>query len=486
LSTIEVGSKHSRDLTDNFSKFYQAANNDPKGKYKAYVLRGDRQRMADFLTVLRLNGIKYGYAGKEGAAAGYDYQKDQTTTVSYQPDDVVVSIFQPASVLATVLLEPNTFVADSNTYDITAWSLPFAFGLDAYGLTTRLEPDSAYKRKQELAPQPSDKTIAFAVEGGWKQIAFLARAQAMGMRARAAHRPFTVDGRSYPAGTVVVSRGDNRFLGADFARRIQQVAVEAGVWAYPINTGFVEKGPDLASDFMPAMRKASVAVLHGDNTDNNAYGAVWYLLEQKLQQPFSSIQAENLSAAVLNQYNTLIVPDGYYDNEAIKKRIAEWVSQGGRLILLGGAVRSFVGLEGFALQEKAPAEKETDTTKQHRHPRFCDEMRHGIAYNLPGAIFTTDIDDSHPLLAGISRYHTLKNTSDVYGFSDRYQSLVRIGEQPVVRGFAGSVVKPKLSDTPVLAVQQSGSGKIVYFIDDPTFRAFWYQGLTLFANSLYH
>jgi hypothetical protein len=33
--------------------------------------------------------------------------------------------------LAKVLLEPRTFVADSNTYDITAWALPYAYGLQA-------------------------------------------------------------------------------------------------------------------------------------------------------------------------------------------------------------------------------------------------------------------------------------------------------------------------------------------------------------------
>ena len=36
--------------------------------------------------------------------------------------------------MANVLLEPQTVVTDSNTYDITAWALPYAYGLNAYAV----------------------------------------------------------------------------------------------------------------------------------------------------------------------------------------------------------------------------------------------------------------------------------------------------------------------------------------------------------------
>ena len=56
---------------------------------------------------------------------------------------MVINAYQPKSVLLNVLLEPKTFVADSNTYDITAWSLPYAYGLKAYGLKESLKPATA-------------------------------------------------------------------------------------------------------------------------------------------------------------------------------------------------------------------------------------------------------------------------------------------------------------------------------------------------------
>ena len=34
--------------------------------------------------------------------------------------------------LVKVLFEPNTVVVDSNTYDITAWAMPYAYGVAAY------------------------------------------------------------------------------------------------------------------------------------------------------------------------------------------------------------------------------------------------------------------------------------------------------------------------------------------------------------------
>lgn len=45
---------------------------------------------------------------------------------------------QAHGVLARVLLEPITQVNDSNTYDITTWSLPYAYGVHGYASKDKL------------------------------------------------------------------------------------------------------------------------------------------------------------------------------------------------------------------------------------------------------------------------------------------------------------------------------------------------------------
>lgn len=47
-------------------------------------------------------------------------------------------------------------------------------------------------------------------------------------------------------------------------------------------------------------------------------------------------------------------------------------------------------------------------------------------------------------------------------------------------GFVGSTAKENLKDGTAIAVQQIGSGTVVYFADDPVFRSFWENGETAF------
>ena len=74
--------------------------------------------------------------------------------VSVAAEDMVISAYQPKSTLLKILFEPNSTLEDSATYDITAWSLPYAFGLQTYGLTTRLNPVST----TSPAPAPGAST----------------------------------------------------------------------------------------------------------------------------------------------------------------------------------------------------------------------------------------------------------------------------------------------------------------------------------------
>ena len=116
-------------------KFYDNSRTNPPGEYKTYVIKNDNQDKINALAkMLDRNGIQYGFGLKGLTFPGYDYFTGKTKDYTPAQNDLVISAYQSKSVLLNVLLEPKTFVADSNTYDITAWSLPYAFGLKTYGV----------------------------------------------------------------------------------------------------------------------------------------------------------------------------------------------------------------------------------------------------------------------------------------------------------------------------------------------------------------
>jgi hypothetical protein len=109
--------------------------------YKTYVIKNDNnEKVNELAKMLTRNGIQFGYGLANKSVTGYNYFTGATDQYNVDANDLVVNAYQPKSVLLHVLLEPKTFIPDSATYDITAWALPYAYGLKAYGVKESYKP----------------------------------------------------------------------------------------------------------------------------------------------------------------------------------------------------------------------------------------------------------------------------------------------------------------------------------------------------------
>ena len=81
--------------------------------------------------LLDAHEIHYSNAGSNKTYA-YSYQSNRNESLQTNSTDLLISTSQPKGKLVDVLFEQNAKLSDSLTYDITAWSLPYAYGLDAY------------------------------------------------------------------------------------------------------------------------------------------------------------------------------------------------------------------------------------------------------------------------------------------------------------------------------------------------------------------
>ncbi len=169
LSTIETASMNADKALDEFKKYFDNSRTNPPGDYKTYVIKNDNPDNISLLgQLLKRNGIKFGF-GVKAKAIGYNYVSGKDEEVDIDTHDMVVSAYQSKAVLLNVLLEPKTLIPDSNTYDITAWSLPYAYGLKAYGLKEKIKPfrrrSSATMPKQLLA-RPANDHLRLCVNVG--------------------------------------------------------------------------------------------------------------------------------------------------------------------------------------------------------------------------------------------------------------------------------------------------------------------------------
>jgi len=244
------------------------------------------------------------------------------------------------------------------------------------------------------------------------------------------------------------------------------------------------------------MNAPRIAALVGDQTSSLSAGAIWHFFEQQLKYPITQIGTDYFRSIELRDYDVLIVPEGRYQmfNEETLKGVQEWVSAGGRLILLSGALNAFADKNGFALKKYATDEakkeaekKEKDEAAKNVLTTYESAQRKGISESISGAIYKITLDKSHPLAFGLGdHYYTLK-TNELY--FDYLQSGWNVGvikgKAKPVQGFAGHLINKKMDNSFVFGVEDKGRGKIVYIVDDPLFRNFWESGKMLFSNAVF-
>jgi len=483
LSTVEVASNNTSKLNEEFKKFYQPKNY----KYKSYVLNGDVDKKRALTSLLDKHGIKYGW-GKKGIAKGFKYNTGVNGSLQTSESSLVISTNQKKGTLVKVLFEPDAKLSDSLTYDITAWSLPYAYGLDALASNGQIQSTSP-KTTTDMPITTTIRENVYAYVSDWNSMEdarFLAELLDNNIRVRRTEKPFTINGQKHDRGSLIITASDNKH-NPDFLSALRSAStnnVKLNLTA--VGTGFVDKGKDFGSSYVDMIAKVKVGVLSGDPTSTLRFGEIWHFFEQQLHYPLTVLDADYITRVDLSNYDVLILPDGRgyprFMNETMLSSLKEWVAGGGRLIAMGGAIGAIDGKEGFGIKLK---EGEKDTSEIEVAP-YEDSQRERMKLAITGAIFKTKVDPTHPLAFGYNdTYFTLKLGNDSYDYLKRGTVAYIEKDTRPVAGFAGSEAQKKISKTLVFGVENFGRGEVVYMVDNPLFRGFWENGKLFFANALF-
>ncbi|OCX51137.1 zinc carboxypeptidase [Mucilaginibacter sp. PPCGB 2223] len=487
MSTVETASANAPKLIAEFKKFFDISVSEPPGEYKGYVVKNDNPDNIKALAgVLDRNGIKYGFGGPKGVS-GYNYFTNKTETFNVDPNDMVIDAHQPKAVLLNVLFEPKTFVADSNTYDITAWAMPYAYGLKAYGLKQSIKPETAkmtFANEVKLLPPAP---YAYVCE--WRSmqdVQFLAALLKAGIKVRYSEKPFEAVGRQFAAGSLIIARAGNRQ--PDFDELVLHLASQFNRPLSNLYSGFVDKGNDLGSSSIRYISKPNIMLVAGDGISSAAMGEVWQLFEQQIGYPVTVVRVQDLGRIRMSDFDVAIFPDGNY-NSVPNDKLLNWVNEGGKLIAMENGASGLIDKKGFLLKNKEEKKDDkADKKSADDLPKAYDNRdRESLKNSIPGAIYKVNIDNTHPLGFGLPDfYYTLKLNDELFEFlGDDGWNVGTISKDAYVTGFVGQKTKAKLSKGMVLGVQNAGHGSIIYMADDPLFRSFWQNGKLLFSNAVF-
>ncbi len=462
-------------------------------KTQAYVFsaQGDTARLQAFQELLKLHQVE-SYRPAADVTAG-----EQTFTAA---DSLVVPVRQRQFRLIEAMFETRTEFPSNIFYDVSAWHLPSAFGLD-------------HAEVEEVPAAAAEPVIAAkgALTGPEKAYAYVfsweprhaprALFRLLNAKARCwvATRAFTVPGpgknkAKYPHGSIVVPVGVQDEIDAAGLRALMQtIAKEDHIEVRALSTGYHGSVPDLGSPTFQPVDPGEVLLIAGEGAGSTSVGEVWHHFDQVWQTPVTMGDPAGLSTALLNRFGVVILTGTSFTTLSTSSRSAlqGWVTRGGVLIAIGSSAKSMADQtwSKLTLATTAAADdvKEGVPTQQALPYDQADERRTGKEVN--GVVVRAVFDPTHPLAYGLGKRAHLHLFRDGTTFlkpaSSSYLNPVQYTGDPLVSGSASKANQDAMKNTTPVQVKVVDSGRVIFFTDDPVFRGHWLGTEKLLANAIF-
>ncbi|SNQ43887.1 M14 family metallopeptidase [Cellulophaga lytica] len=479
LSTIEAAYNMRSKILNYQQQFYKnAKSNAAKSKTKAIIFGDskDASKTWHLAEILSRHKIKFNQLKNDVSLNGKKYKKG----ASY-----VVPMNQKNYQLINAMFEKRTTFTDSLFYDISAWTFPLAFNLD-YSETTSLS--NLGEEVKVLKPLTGSLTGSsnYAYLFEWNEY-YSPRALntilEAGLRAKVGKEPFTVEGKSYDYGTIMVPVQNQRLNKAELQQFMLQIAEENNLKVTAVGTGLT-KGIDLGSNEFDPIKKQQVGLLVGNGVTYADAGEIWHLFDQRYNMKITKLDTDYFSRVDLSRYTALIVPSIYgnaLDKNSVTK-IKDWVKAGGTLIAYRNAAYWLNSNEIMKINFKK------DSAIVAKNIPFDKRRDFRGAQVTGGAIFEAKLDRSHPINYGYKndKLPLFRNTN-IYITPDKnsYNNPIQYTSNPLLSGYISEENLAVLKNSVPFKTQGYGKGQVILFTDNTNFRAFWFGTNKLLMNAIY-
>lgn len=387
--------------------------------------------------------------------------------------------------LIRAMFEKRTSFTDSLFYDISGWTFPLAFNLDYAELNSMQAAGNELPSLPELKGNV-DRQSNYAYLFEWHEYyspKALDKILKKGLRAKVAKSPFTLAGRTYDYGTIMIPVAGQDLEPSEIHSFLQQVAGQCHLQIRAADTG-ITSGIDLGSRDFEAVKDQKVALLVGGNLRSYDAGEIWHLFDTRYDTKITKIDLQYFNSVDLSSYTDIILPayngkDG--PDEKVADKLKAWVKEGGTLIGFRNAA------EWLQKYELMKLEFRRDTLVASNISFGQKEAFEG-AQETGGAIFEARIDRSHPVNYGYKNelLPVFRNTNIfLEADKDSFNNPIRYTASPLLSGYISEENLELLKNSVPFQVQKLGKGKAVIFTDNTNFRAFWYGTNKLLMNAIF-
>lgn len=395
----------------------------------------------------------------------------------------VVPLNQNNPRLIRAIFEKRTTFADSLFYDVSAWTLPLAFNLN---YESRNSLSGAGPEITDLQPQTGGVSAksGYAYLFEWHHYYSPRLLNALleeGLRAKVAKSPFSLNGKQYDYGTIMVPVVGQKLTPDELYTILTKQAKWSGVEVTGVNTGFTQ-GIDLGSNDFDPVHQQHVAVLVGNGVRSYDAGEIWHLFDQRYNMRITKLDVASLARVDLSRYTDIIMPSyGGSLGKRATENLKNFVRNGGSLIGFRNSVQ-WLNKEGLMKLDFIP------DSLVAKNVRFDQKGDFFGAQVTGGAIFEATIDRSHPVVYGYTgnRISLFRNTNFyIKPAKNSYDNPIQYTASPLQSGYISEENLKRISKSVPFQVARFGRGRVMAFTDNTNFRAFWYGTNKLMMNAIF-
>ena len=484
MSTIDAGLAMREKLLECQRDFYKdAIAQADKHPVKAYLFTetADKGRISEFINVLRKHHIRLYKLAKDYTRDGVIYKA---------ADSYMVPLRQDEHRFIRSLFEPVSSFTDSIFYDISTWVLPMAFNLSYTGLNTSKDIDGLLGEEIIQSSAPSgfltgpQNPYAYLFE--WNEYLApkaLFELQDAGIKVKVSTEKFTYDDgalrKEFSYGTILIHSSEQYLSTTDLHKKIESVAKNCGITIYSVTTGLTPAGMDLGSNLFSNIQKPTVMMFTGDGSNSSDAGEIWHMLDTRFNIPVTMVTPSRANGLNLQKYNVIIVAGNPVVTPAFAEKLKAWNRNGGTIIayktgnrwLLNNKITQIKYVDEVKVKKEEGIYANIDTDRQIQQ--------------IPGSIFETRLDLSHPLCFGYTKnlLPVLKSgITAVKRDTVIYNNPVVYTENPLLSGYSSTENVNRIKGTAFASVHGS---RIISIYDNTNFRATWYGTNKIFMNAIF-